>query len=115
MHGSYDFSYFYKWLEIWFRFCSRNANLDMFNDIATGDLQFSLDKKANGGVFVLYGLAFVPVALFLMNGIILRHPALVAASLVFGVFHFLIVKENMNSSTKLSLPRSESERKNGGC
>ena len=76
---------------------------------------FLWTKKANGGVFVLYGLAFVPAVLFLLNGILLRHPALVAASLVFGVFHFLIVKENMKSSTKLSLPRSESERKNGGC
>ncbi len=52
-------------------------------------------KKANGGVFVLYGLAFVPAVLFLLNGILLRHPVLAAASLVFGVFHFLIVKENV--------------------
>ena len=52
-------------------------------------------KKANGGVFVLYGLALVPAVLFLLNGILLRHPALVAASLVFGVCHFLIVKENI--------------------
>ena len=52
-------------------------------------------KKANGGVFVLYGLAFVPAVLFLLNGILLRHPALVAATLIFGVFHFLIVKENI--------------------
>ena len=95
MYGTYGSPYFYKWLEIWFRFCSRNANLDMLYDIATGDLQFSLDKKTNGGVFVFYGLAFVPVALFLMNGIILRHPALVVTSLVFWIFHFLIVKENI--------------------
>ena len=52
-------------------------------------------QKADGGVFVLYGLAFVPAVLFLLNGIILRHPALVAAALVFGVFHFLVVKENI--------------------
>ena len=52
-------------------------------------------KKAYGGVFVLYGLAFVPAVLFLLNGILLRHPALVVAALVFGVFHFLIVKENI--------------------
>ena len=52
-------------------------------------------KKANGGVFVLYGLAFAPAVLFLLNGIILRHPALVVTSLVFGIFHFLIVKENV--------------------
>ena len=30
-------------------------------------------------MFVLYGLAFVPAVLFLLNGILLRHPALVAA------------------------------------
>ena len=52
-------------------------------------------KKANGGVFVLYGLALVPAVLFLLNGILLRHPALIAASLVFGVCHVLIVKENI--------------------
>ena len=52
-------------------------------------------KKVNGGVSVLYGLTFVPAVLFLLNGILLRHPALVAASLVFGIFHFLIVKENI--------------------
>lgn len=56
---------------------------------------FLWTKKANGGVFVLYWLAFVPVVLFLLNGILLRHPALIAASLVFGVCHFLIVKENI--------------------
>lgn len=52
-------------------------------------------KKVHGGAGILYGLAIVPVVLFLMNGILLRHPALVAASLVFGVFHFIIVKENV--------------------
>lgn len=52
-------------------------------------------KKANGGIGILYGLAIIPVVLFLMNGILLRHPALVAASLVFGAFHFIIVKENV--------------------
>lgn len=52
-------------------------------------------KKANGGAGILYGLAIVPVILFLMNGILLRHPALVVAALVFGFFHFIIVKENV--------------------
>lgn len=55
---------------------------------------FLWSKKANGGVFVLYGLALVPAVLFLLNGILLCHPALIAASLVFGISHFLIVKEN---------------------
>lgn len=52
-------------------------------------------KKANGGAAVLYGLAIVPAVLFFLNGVLLRHPALVAASLIFWVFHFLIVKENI--------------------
>ena len=52
-------------------------------------------RKAKGGAGILYGLAIVPVILFLMNGILLQHPALVVASLVFGVCHFLIVKENV--------------------
>ena len=52
-------------------------------------------KKANGGVSVLYGLAVVPVVLFLMNGILLRHPALVVTALIFGVSHVIIVKENI--------------------
>ena len=51
-------------------------------------------KKADGKVGILYGLAIIPVALFLMNGILLRHPALVAVSLIFGVSHLLIVREN---------------------
>lgn len=51
-------------------------------------------KKARGGAGVLYALAIVPAVLFLLNGILLRHPVLIAASLVFGVFHFCIVREN---------------------
>lgn len=51
-------------------------------------------KKANGGAGVLYGLAIIPIVLFLMNGFLLWHPALVVVSLVFGVSHFIIVKEN---------------------
>lgn len=52
-------------------------------------------KKPAGGVSVLYGLAIIPVILFLLNGILLRHPALVVASLIFGAFHIAIVKENV--------------------
>lgn len=52
-------------------------------------------KKSSGGVGILYELAIVPVILFLLNGILLRHVALVAASLIFGVFHFTIIKENV--------------------
>ena len=52
-------------------------------------------KKSKGGAGIFYGLAIVPVVLFLLNGILLRHPALVIASLVFGICHFTIVKENV--------------------
>ena len=51
-------------------------------------------KKAKGGRGVLYGLAIVPVLLFLMNGILLRHTALIVTALIFGVFHVVIVREN---------------------
>lgn len=51
--------------------------------------------KAKGSVGILYGLAILPPVLFLVNGILLRHPALVIAALVFGAFHFIIVKENV--------------------
>ena len=51
-------------------------------------------KKAKGGRGVLYGLAIVPVLLFLMNGILLRHTALIVTALIFGVFHVAIVREN---------------------
>lgn len=52
-------------------------------------------KKSAGGTGILYGLAIVPVILFLLNGILLRHFTLIAASLIFGVFHYAIVKENV--------------------
>lgn len=52
-------------------------------------------KKSAGGVGILYGLAIVPVILFLLNGMLLRHFTLVAASLIFGAFHLTIVKENI--------------------
>ena len=52
-------------------------------------------KKPDGRAGVYYGLAIIPVVLFLLNGILLRHLTLVIVSLVFGVFHFIIVKENV--------------------
>lgn len=63
---------------------------------------FLWGKKAHGGAGILYALAVVPAILFLMNGILLCHPTLVAISLVFGIFHFLIVKENIRSGNKSS-------------
>ncbi|MCM1188990.1 MAG: hypothetical protein NC541_06800 [bacterium] len=55
-------------------------------------------KKSVGGVSILYGLATVPVLLFLLNGILLRHFALIAAALFFGVFHLAVVRENIRKS-----------------
>lgn len=52
-------------------------------------------KKVSGGVGIVYALAIVPIVLFLLNGILLRHPALGIASVVFGTFHCIIVKENV--------------------
>ena len=52
-------------------------------------------KKERGGKGVLYGLAIVPVVLFLVNGVLLRHLALVVTSLIFGIFHLAIVRENV--------------------
>lgn len=60
-----------------------------------GIYSFLWFKKTKGGVGILYGLAMVPVVLFVLNGILLRHPALIVTSLVFGVCHFIIVKENV--------------------
>lgn len=52
-------------------------------------------RKASGRAGILYALGIVPAVLFLLNGILLRHPALGVASLVFGTFHFIIIKENV--------------------
>ncbi|MCM1026148.1 MAG: hypothetical protein NC432_06910 [Roseburia sp.] len=57
-------------------------------------------KKSVGSVGILYGLATVPVLLFLLNGILLRHFALVAAVLVFGGFHLAVVRENIRKAGK---------------
>lgn len=51
-------------------------------------------RKPKGGAGILYALAIVPVVLFLLNGLLLRHPALIASSVIFGTCHFMIVKEN---------------------
>ena len=52
-------------------------------------------RKPKGGAGILYALAIIPVILFLLNGLLLCHPALMVASFVFGVCHFMIVKENI--------------------
>ncbi len=53
-------------------------------------------KKRRGSIGTLYGLAIVPVILFLMNGILLRHYAWIAASLLFGTCHLMVVQENQS-------------------
>ncbi|MGF6376543.1 hypothetical protein M2140_001620 [Clostridiales Family XIII bacterium PM5-7] len=52
-------------------------------------------RKSKGGSAIFYGLAIVPVCLFLMNGILLRHIMLVIFALIFGVCHLMIVRENI--------------------
>lgn len=49
--------------------------------------------KSKGGRAALYGLAIVPVCLFLMNGILLHHILLIIVALIFGVCHIMIVHE----------------------
>lgn len=56
---------------------------------------FLWSRKSNGGAGILYALAVVPFILFLLNGILLRHPALVVVSFIFGTFHLIITKENV--------------------
>ena len=48
---------------------------------------------------VFYSLAIVPAVLFLFCGILLRHPALIAAAVLFGVSHTLIVRETLQTKT----------------
>lgn len=43
---------------------------------------------------VLFGLALVPAVLFLCCAVLLRHPALAAFAVLFGVSHFAITAEN---------------------
>lgn len=57
-------------------------------------------KKRNGSTSILYGLATVPVILFLVNGLLLCHPALIIVSLIFGGCHLMIVHENAHLSSR---------------
>ncbi len=56
-------------------------------------------RKRRGGTAVLYGLALVPVCLFLANGILLQHWLLAAFALLFGAAHLWIVHENTLTHT----------------
>ena len=53
--------------------------------------------QAKRGGAVLYGLAVVPALLFLCCGVLLRHWALAAAAILFGIFHTLIVQEYLQT------------------
>lgn len=57
-------------------------------------------KKSENCTSILYILAIIPVLLFLMNGIILWQPMLIISAVIFGIFHIIIVKENIKK-TKL--------------
>lgn len=52
-------------------------------------------QKAGGGAGIFYGLAIIPAVLFLLNGILLQHPALIVISVIFGIFHMEVVRENV--------------------
>lgn len=56
---------------------------------------FLWTRKKSGGRAVLYGLAIVPACLFLINGVLLRHWLLLVFSVLFGICHLLIVRENV--------------------
>lgn len=56
--------------------------------------------KRRGSKTVLYGLALVPVCLFLANGVLLSHWALAAFALLFGAAHLWIVCENVRRDEK---------------
>lgn len=57
-----------------------------------------IGKKGKNGR--LYALSILPVALFLLNGILLRHIVLIVFAAVFGVFHVWIVRENLKKGEK---------------
>ena len=57
-------------------------------------------SQAKRGGAVLYGLALVPALLFLCCGVLLRHWALVAAAVLFGMCHTLIVRETIRAQKK---------------
>ena len=52
--------------------------------------------KKDHGKGVLYGLAALPAALFLANGLLLTHWLLAALAVLFGICHLAIVTENIN-------------------
>lgn len=54
-------------------------------------------RKRRGGKAVLYALAIVPACLFFANGVLLGAWPLAVCALLFGVFHFGIVHENVRS------------------
>ena len=56
---------------------------------------FLWTRKKSGSKAVLYGLAVVPIGLFFINGVLLRHCLLAASAMLFGIFHLLIVRENV--------------------
>lgn len=53
--------------------------------------------RAKRGGAALYGLAVVPAVLFLCCGVLLRHRALCAAAVLFGVCHTAIVRETQRA------------------
>ena len=51
--------------------------------------------KPHTGDGTLYALAILPTALFLVNGFVLLHPALIVSAAIFGYAHITILRENL--------------------
>lgn len=56
-------------------------------------LAMGMLKKQDSKILLLL-LAILPVCLFVLNGILLRHLLLVVVAVLFGIFHLWIVWEN---------------------
>ncbi len=56
-------------------------------------LAMGILKKKDSKI-LLYLLAVLPVCLFVINGILLRHMLLLVVAVLFGIFHLWIVCEN---------------------
>lgn len=98
-YGCMIFMVFPIWVRNWeFGFCSVDAMVVWIIStiILLAVYTILWFWKRRGSTGTLYGLAVVPVLLFLINGILLRHYALIASALLFALCHVMIVRENQN-------------------
>lgn len=68
--------------------------IDCCNRFPSDEVCCPLNKKRKGSIGILYELSVVPVVLFLMNGILLRHYAVIIALLLYIACHAMVVQEN---------------------